>query len=89
MTIIIIVLIIKGNRRSFYHEKVSRMQSGILTFMAEVVENRDDNTGGHIRCTAAYVECIAKKLKRRMQSSGRNPAWKDPSICTQMIFPLS
>ena len=33
--------------------------------MAEVVENRDDNTGGHIRRTAVYVECIAKELKRR------------------------
>jgi len=37
----------------------SGMQPGIITFMAEVVENRDDNTGGHIRRTAKYVECIA------------------------------
>lgn len=65
MTITIIVLIMQGNKRSFYHEKVSRMQSGMITFMAEVVENRDDNTGGHIRRTAAYVECIAKELKRQ------------------------
>lgn len=33
--------------------------------MAEVVENRDDNTGGHIRRTAKYVESIAKELKRQ------------------------
>ncbi len=65
MTITIIALIMQGNKRSFYHEKVSRMQSGLITFMAEVVENRDDNTGGHIRRTAAYVECIAKELKRQ------------------------
>lgn len=65
MTITIIVLIIQGNKRSFYHEKVSRMQSGMITFMAEIVENRDDNTGGHIRRTAEYVECIAKELKRQ------------------------
>ncbi|HBA68420.1 MAG TPA: hypothetical protein DCZ40_03585, partial [Lachnospiraceae bacterium] len=65
MTITIIVLIMQGNKRSFYHEKVSHMQSGMITFMAEVVENRDDNTGGHIRRTAAYVECIAKELKRQ------------------------
>ena len=37
----------------------------MITFMAEVVENRDDNTGGHIRRTAAYVEEIAKELKRQ------------------------
>ncbi len=65
MTITIIVLIMQGNMRSFYHEQVSRMQSGMITFMAEVVENRDDNTGGHIRRTAEYVEDIAKELKRQ------------------------
>lgn len=65
MTITIIVLIMQGNKRSFYHERISRMQSGMITFMAEVVENRDDNTGGHIRRTAQYVECIAKELKRQ------------------------
>lgn len=63
MTITIIVLIMQGNKRSFYHERVSGMQSGMITFMAEVVENRDDNTGGHIRRTAEYVAGIAKKLK--------------------------
>ena len=65
MTITIIVLIMQGNKRSFYHEKVFRMQSGMITFMADVVENRDDNTGGHIRRTAKYVEHIAKELKRQ------------------------
>ena len=63
MTITIIVLIMQGNQRSFYHEQVSHMQSGMISFMAEVVENRDDNTGGHIRRTAKYVEGIAKELK--------------------------
>lgn len=70
MTITIIVLIMQGNKRSFYHERVSRMQSGMITFMAEVVENRDDNTGGHIKRTAEYVECIAKELKRQGIYSG-------------------
>ena len=65
MTITIIVLIMQGNKRSFYHEQVSNMQSGMISFMAEVVENRDDNTGGHIRRTAKYVEGIAKELKSR------------------------
>ena len=64
MTITIIVLIMQGNKRTFYHEQVSNMQSGMITFMAEVVENRDDNTGGHIRRTAKYVEGIAKELKK-------------------------
>ena len=65
MTITIIVLIMQGNKRSFYHDRVSDMQSGMISFMAEVVENRDDNTGGHIKRTAKYVESIAKELKRQ------------------------
>ena len=65
LAITIIVLVVQGNKRSFYHERVSHMQSGMITFMAEVVENRDDNTGGHIRRTAQYVELIAKELKRQ------------------------
>ena len=65
MTITIIVLIMQGNKRSFYHERVSNMQSGMISFMAEVVENRDDNTGGHIRRTAKYVEGIANQLKKQ------------------------
>ena len=65
MTITIVVLIMQGNKRSFYHERVTNMQSGMISFMAEIVENRDDNTGGHIRRTAKYVEGIANQLKRQ------------------------
>ena len=65
MTVTIIVLIMQGNKRSFYHDRLSGMQSGMITFMAEVVENRDDNTGGHIRRTAKYVEMITRELKKK------------------------
>ncbi len=65
MTVTIIVLIMQGNRRAFYHERVSAMQSGMITLLAEIVENRDGSTGGHIRRTAAYVEKIARELQRR------------------------
>ena len=65
MSVTIIVLIMQGNKRSFYHEQLSNMQSGLIRFMAEVVENRDDNTGGHIKRTAEYVECITKELRRQ------------------------
>lgn len=65
LAITIIVLVMQGNKRSFYHERVSHTQSGMITFMAEVVENRDDNTSGHIRRTEQYVELIAKELKRQ------------------------
>ena len=64
-TVTVIILIMQGNKRSFYQERLLGMQSGMITFMAEVVENRDDNTGGHIRRTAKYVEVIARELKKK------------------------
>ena len=64
-TIAIIGLILRGTKRSLYHKKIAGMQSGMITLMADMVENRDDNTGGHIKRTARYVESIAKELKRR------------------------
>ena len=65
MTAVIIGLVVQGNKQSFAHKKVTGMQSGMITLMADIVENRDDNTGGHIKRTARYVECIARELKRR------------------------
>lgn len=81
MTITIIVLIMQGNKRSFYHERVSGMQSGMITLMAEIVENRDDNTGGHIKRTAKYVEMIAEELKER----GAYPAVLTDTYVKEMI----
>lgn len=65
MTIIIIVLIVQGNKRSYYHEQFSGIQFNIITMMADIVENRDENTGGHIKRTAKYVEIIAGELRRQ------------------------
>lgn len=65
MTITIIALIMQGNKRAYYHNQVSKMQFNIITMMADIVENRDGNTGGHIKRTAAYVRIIARELKRR------------------------
>lgn len=65
LTITIIVLVMQGNKRSHYHEQVSAMQVNIIMTMADIVESRDENTGGHIRRTAKYVEITAKALKRK------------------------
>lgn len=81
MTITIIMLIMQGNKRSFYHERISGMQSGMITLMAEIVENRDDNTGGHIRRTAKYVEMIAEELKER----GAYPAVLTDEYVKEMV----
>lgn len=63
LTLTLIVMIMQGNKRKFYHDKVSGMQFSIIATMADIVENRDENTGGHIKRTAKYVEIIGQKLR--------------------------
>lgn len=65
LTVTIIVLIMQGNKRSYYHEQIMDMQFNMIAAMADIVENRDENTGGHIKRTARYVEIIAKTLKKQ------------------------
>lgn len=64
LTLTVIILVLVGNKQNYYHNKVTSMQFNIIVMMAEIVENRDKNTGGHIKRTAKYVEIIAKQLKK-------------------------
>lgn len=43
---------------------IQQLQDNIILSFADMVENRDENTGGHIKRTAAYVETVAKELMR-------------------------
>lgn len=65
MTVAFVIMIIQGNKRSYYIRKYNNMQSHMITTMADIIENRDKSTGGHIRRTAKYVEILAKELQRR------------------------
>ena len=46
------------------NERITRMQDEIVVSFAELVEARDEGTGNHIKKTAAYVEAIARQLKK-------------------------
>lgn len=65
MTIAFVIMIMQGNKRNYYLRKYNNMQSHIITTMADIIENRDESTGGHIRRTAKYVEILAKELQRQ------------------------
>jgi putative two-component system response regulator len=39
-------------------EQLERLQNGIVSIMADLVENRDENTGGHIDRTAVYMKIL-------------------------------
>ena len=42
---------------------LTKMQSSFIMILADMVENRDENTGAHIRKTAEYVKIILLKMK--------------------------
>ncbi len=44
---------------------INQMQTGLIITMADLVENRDADTGYHIQKTADYVKIILKGLKRK------------------------
>lgn len=65
MTVAFVIMIIQGNKRNYYLRKYNDMQPHIITTMEDIIENRDENTGGHIRRAAKYVEILAKELQRQ------------------------
>lgn len=65
MTAAFVIMIMQGNKRNYYLRKYNSMQSHIITTMADIIENRDESTGGHIKRTAKYVEILAKELQRQ------------------------
>ena len=48
-----------------YSENVMKMQDGLIILIADMVENRDSDTGDHIQKTASYVNIILEGLKRK------------------------
>lgn len=45
-------------------ETITRLQNSMIVSFADMVENRDENTGEHIKHTATYVSVIARELQR-------------------------
>ncbi|MCR5785482.1 MAG: HD domain-containing protein [Eubacterium sp.] len=50
---------------SNYSEAVAKMQNGLIITMADMVENRDSDTGAHIQKTAEYVRIIVEGLRKK------------------------
>lgn len=49
----------------YKNETISQMQNGLIMVLADMVESRDQNTGDHIKKTAAYVEVITDEMRKR------------------------
>ena len=48
-----------------FSDNVLKMQDGLIVLIADMVENRDSDTGNHIQKTASYVQIILDGLKRK------------------------
>ena len=46
-------------------EAMDRLQKGLIIVLADMVENRDESTGDHVRKTAAYTRVIMESLKKK------------------------
>ena len=66
------------NKSEYQAASIAALQTNIITVLGDMVENRDENTGGHVRRTAAYAELIARQLQRE----GKEPEIDDAFIST-------
>ena len=49
---------------NYFADSTAKMQNGLIITMADMVENRDSDTGAHIQKTAEYVRIISESLKK-------------------------
>jgi HD-GYP domain-containing protein (c-di-GMP phosphodiesterase class II) len=52
------------------HQKIVDMQDNTIIGLSNLVENRDSETGSHVRRTSAYVAALARKVKDDQFYSG-------------------
>ena len=47
------------------NKQITRLQSGLIMVLADMVESRDKCTGNHVRNTASYVSLILRRLREK------------------------
>jgi len=45
--------------------QLNKLQNSIISVLANIVENRDKGTGGHIERTSAYIKILINEMKKR------------------------
>lgn len=54
----------KNETLRIHNEKIISIQNNTIIGMANLIENRDGDTGGHIKRTSIYVEMLAKAAQK-------------------------
>lgn len=58
------VICTRNIRELHQSERIEKIQRSIITSLAAVVEERDENTGDHIQRTENYVEKLTRRMKK-------------------------
>ncbi|MCL2260688.1 MAG: response regulator [Fibromonadales bacterium] len=61
-------------------EHLVRLQNGIVFIMADLVENRDKNTGGHIERTAMYMKILIEAMIEQGVYTNEMQGWNLNSV---------
>jgi len=67
------------SRRS---EELLRLQNGIVYTLADLVESRDANTGGHIERTTRYIRIMIEEMMERGVYSDEIKGWDIDSVAS-------
>lgn len=54
-------------------EHINTIQEKVVLGMADMIENRDSNTGGHVKRTSAVVAIFTEELQKRAMEYGFSP----------------
>ncbi|MCL2801870.1 MAG: response regulator [Treponema sp.] len=58
----------------------NRLQNSIVSVLANIVENRDKGTGGHIERTSAYIKILIDEMKKRSVYKEEIDSWDTEKI---------
>ena len=58
------------NKSEEQSNSIAHLQTNIITILGDLVENRDETTGGHVKRTASYAEIIARRLMKDGKKKG-------------------
>ena len=60
--------------------QLNRLQNSIVSVLADMVENRDKGTGGHIERTSMYIKILIDEIKARGVYAEELNKWDDEKI---------
>ena len=60
--------------------KLNKLQNSIISVLADMVENRDKGTGGHIERTSMYIKILVNKMKERGVYSDEISNWDEEKV---------